>query len=286
VSECRCGKTTKDAAYVCEDCGDKLARALGEVPWVTDELEVTVTRQKGVDYRSVGGSSGGKKPSERPSPVVWSASDARSDLKALLVAWVRFCHDERVRNQQPPPIAGPTCQTCDHRTCDRISRGDLPADNVPAMSRWLMWRVDGLLLHEIGPDAVEEITDAIAKCKRLIDVRPDKWYAGPCNAETNDIECGVDLYAKAASGDVTCSTCAATYDVAARRTWLLGAAQERLADAATLARSVSWLGSKPLNAARVRKWAERGRIVAMEHEGTKPLYRIGDAIDLLAKEAS
>ena len=33
---------------------------------------------------------------------------------------------------------------------------DLPADNLVALSRWLLWRVDGLGLHDIGPEAVAE----------------------------------------------------------------------------------------------------------------------------------
>ncbi|GAB3776722.1 hypothetical protein FB382_004376 [Nocardioides ginsengisegetis] len=265
-SECKCGRPTRDAAYVCDTCGDELARALGDVTWLAEELETTITRQRGVDYRGVGGSSGGKKPSERPSPVQWGASEARGDLRALLVSWALFCEAEGVRNSSPYP--------------------GLPDDDLPALSGWLLWRVDGLTLNEIGSDAVEEITSAVAHCRRVIDVAPDKWYAGPCNQETEGVECGADLYALSAKGNVSCGVCSASYDVAERRKWLLEAAEDRLADAATLARSVSWLGALPLNAARIRKWAERGRIVAKGHHGQKPLYRIGDAIDLLAKEAS
>jgi hypothetical protein len=92
---CRCGRPTRDAAYVCDDCSHALAAALGEVPWLETELEVTITRAKGVDYRTKGGTAS----SERPSPVVWSAADARAHLRAVLVSWVRFCHEESVRNQ-------------------------------------------------------------------------------------------------------------------------------------------------------------------------------------------
>lgn len=260
---CRCGRPTRDAAYGCDECGDSLARALGEVPWLTEELEITISRQKGVDYRGVG--SGGS--TERPLPVSWGASEARTHLKALLVSWALFCSSEGVRNSSPDT--------------------NMPADNLPALSRWLMWRVDGLMLNEIAPDAIDEITNAVAHCHRVIDTPPDKWYAGPCNAELPSGECGYDLYAKAAIGEVKCGGCGAKYDVAARRKWLLEAAEDRLADAATLARSVSWLGALPLNAARVRQWASRSRITAKAHDASgKPLYRIGDAIDLLAKEAS
>lgn len=266
MSECKCGRPTRDAAYVCDNCGDELARALGDIPWLAEELEVTISRQKGVDYRGVGGGKGARKASERPSPVVWGASEARDHLKAVLVSWALYAHQEGVRNSNP--------------------NAGLPADTLGALSAWLLWMVDGLTFDEIGPDAVEEITDAVAKCYRLIDSRPDKWYAGPCNAELESGECGSDLYANAAQGDVKCGNCGAVYDVVARRKWLLDAAEDRLADAATLARSVSWLGALPLNATRVRKWAERGRIVAKAHDGNRPLYRIGDAIDLLSQEAS
>lgn len=274
---CKCGKPTRDDGYFCDDCGTELSKALGDVPWLDEELETTIGRQKGVDYSRVGGSATPtaprKEPNDRPDLGVhvqpdslnWGATEARSHLKALLVSWALFCEAEAVRNSSP--------------------YDGLPADNLPALSRWLMWRVDGLALNEIGSEAVDEITSAVAHCRRVIDRSPDKWYAGPCNAG-EAVECGTDLYALASTGGVTCTTCGSVYDVAARRTWLLKAAEDRLADAVTLARSVSWLGAEPLNAARVRKWASRGRIIAKGHDNDKPLYRIGDAIDLLAKEAS
>ena len=107
TNECRCGRPTRDAAYVCDYCADQLARALGDVPWLANELEVTITRQKGVDYRRVGGGSGGKKANERPLPPVWGASEARTHLKALLVSWALFAHETRI------PMPGVVC-TCSH----------------------------------------------------------------------------------------------------------------------------------------------------------------------------
>ncbi len=278
ANECRCGKPTRDAAYSCDQCSDNLATALGEVPWLDGELETTTTGARGVDYAATGGSTistvgetwKGDAPELgahiQPAPVHWGASDAKAHLKALLVSWVLFCEAEAVRHSSP--------------------KDGYPADTLGALSAWLLWRVDGLALHEIGPDAVDEITEAVTKCKGIIDRRPDKWFAGPCNEpDENDVLCGADLYAGSSKGAVACRDCGTTYDVAARRAWLLEAAHDRLADAATLARAISWLGTEPVNSARVRKWAERGRITAKGHEGLKPLYRIGDAIILLAADA-
>lgn len=266
TNECKCGRPTRDAAYVCDTCGDDLAKALGDVTWLAEELEVSTTRQKGVDYRTATGGSGPKKPTERPSPVNWGPAEARAALRDILVSWTRLCHEEGVRNSSPYP--------------------GLPDDDLVSISRWLIWRVDGLTLHEAGADAVEEIVSAVAHCHRVIDSAPSKWYAGPCNEPVENVYCGTDLYAVAEKGNVTCRTCGATYDVASRRSWLLAAAEDQLADANTLARSVSWLGAVPLNAARIRKWASRGQIMVKGHIDGRPTYRIGDAIDLLAKSAT
>ena len=101
---CRCGKPTRDAAYVCDPCGQELATALGDVAWLDEQLEITITRTSGVDYRTLGGTAS----SETPSPVHWVASDARGHLKALLVSWALFAYQEDVRNSAP-------C-SCDNQT--------------------------------------------------------------------------------------------------------------------------------------------------------------------------
>lgn len=234
---CRCGKPTKDHASFCDDCGDLLARALGDVPWLTEELEVTITRQKGVDYRGVGGGKGGKKPAERPSPVVWGASDARTHLKALLVSWALFCQAEDVRNSSPYP--------------------GLPDDNLPALSRWLMWRVDGLALNEIGADAVEEITSAVAHCHRLIDRPADRQYLGRCGEE----DCPGRLYARPGSDVARCDDCGTPVQADTLREGLLAELDDRLCTASEIARLSTYLGLKADREQvrkRINQWAKRG----------------------------
>lgn len=260
MTDCRCGRPTRDTLTVCDACADQLGVALGDIAWLVDELDTTITRQRALP------TEGGPTGAETPLPWHEKASEALRHLKAILVSWALFCDAEHVPHQSPA--------------------NGLPDDTAEALSRWLLWRIDGLTRHELGPDAVDEITDAVAKCRRVIDRRPERWYAGPCTAHPgggeDSRECGSDLYAKRQTGDVECRDCGAVYDVAARRAWLLAEAEDRLADAATVARAVSWLGAVPLTPALVRKWAERGRIIAKGHDGSRPLYRIGDAIDLLA----
>lgn len=249
---CRCGKPTRDHAYVCEDCLTQLSQALAEIPWLLDELENTRTRTRGIDYRALGGA----KSSEPPLPIHPKAAEHVAELHNILVAWVKFCAEDGITHQSTTVA--------------------LPRDNSMSMSRWLMWRVDGLGFVELGSDCVNEIVGNVRAGKRIIDRPAESWFAGPCD------QCEEDLYAKAQTGAVQCRNCEKTYDIAERREWLLAEAEDRLANATEIARAVSWLGSLPLTPDRVWKWAERGRIVAHGHDGRSPLYRIGDAINLLA----
>jgi len=264
---CRCGQPTRDNTYGCERCADQLAHALGDIPWLDDQLETSATKQRGIDYRTLGGGKGGKKPAERPSPVHWSASDARADLHALLVTWVRLCAEEGVRHRE---------------TSD-----DLPADTTPALSRWLLTRVDGLMLHQAASEAVEQIQAAVRRATRMIDTPAEKWFAGPCN------ECGAELYADAGSRSVDCQACGLTYDTAERRDWLRNAARDHNGTAAEIARAVVVWGDGPasehLLSKRISKWHERKLIVArgkVEQAGReRTIYRVGDVLDLLERDA-
>jgi hypothetical protein len=257
-TECRCGKPAHDA-FVCDGCSDELAKALGDVPWLSEELEVTVSHQKGIDYRMVGGGSGGKKPSERPSPVTWSAADARAHLKALLVSWTLFCADENVRNSSP--------------------HIGLPDDNLAALSRWLMWRVNGLGLLEIGAEAVDEITSAVAHCHRLIDRPADRQYLGAC-----DVCDEGRLYARANAAWARCDSCDASVDAEQTRTRLLASLDDRLCTAAEIAHLSTYLGLKAGRdqvRKRINQWHTRGQIAEAHAFSDEPTFRFGTVYEKL-----
>lgn len=258
TDSCRCGKPTRDEAYFCDDCGHALSVALGEIPWLEEELDVTITRQKGVDYRTKGGTAS----SERPSPVVWSASEARGNLRAVLVSWVRFCADERVRNSSP------------HQ--------GVPEDTLPAISRWLLWRVDGLSLLDIGPEAVDEITDAVAQCHRLIDSPSQRQYLGPCKACEDDGR----LYARQGATWARCDRCDTPVNADDLRVQLLASLDDRLCTAAEIARLSTYLGLKANREQvrnRINQWHKRGRITS-ESMFDEAAFRFGIVWRLLAHE--
>lgn len=260
MSECRVSTCDRPAgdAFCCRHCGDALTQVLSETPWLVDELNIVITKQ--ARYGSgAGGRSVGK---TQPLPLDIRASDALTAYAGLLGSWVRMF--------------------CEEQAAWKMPKGD-PA----SLARWLVVRVNDIRHHGAGNDCITELCAAFAAGRYAVDRPADQWFAGPCNADLEDEAlgtalCGVDLYAKAGAKTVTCRNCDAEYDVKARRDWLITAAEDQLADATTIARAVSWLGAEPLTAERVRQWGKRGRLIAKGHQGDKPLYRVGDAIDLLS----
>lgn len=229
TSECRCGRPTD--GYVCSLCCDRLSIALGDVPNAAEELDITITKQRAA------ATEGGAPSAETSLPWHEKAADARRVLHGLLVSWVRMCDEEGVRHQD--------------------YRGGLPDDQLPSLSRWLLWRVDGLALHPAGPDAVDELTDAVAACWRLIDRRPDRRYAGPCD------HCKTDLYSTRAHGDIQCQECGAIYNIEERRAWLLQAAEDSfvgtLVTAAEASERLSFLGLT-IAVDTIGKWHTRSKL--------------------------
>lgn len=228
---CQCGRPTRDAAYLCDTCLGAISRSLGDVPWLVEQLEVTITKQ-----RASGASEGGRDAST-PVPFHIAAAKVQNSLRVALVKWVRFCVEESVRHSSPGPA--------------------WPADNLVSMSRWLMWRVDGLSFNDLGTEAHDEITDAVAACWHIIDRPPERRYAGPC-------ACGRDLYHKPGADKATCTLCGSTYDVAALYAWMKSQVRGKL----VTAREGSALLSRfdmETKQATIDKWRERGRLMEKGH---------------------
>lgn len=262
-----CGKQTD--TYVCYPCGRDLERDLAETPWLVDELETVITRQ--VVYGTRGG--GGRPVGKKSTPLVF---DVRASERMSIYA-------DALRDAVTLLGGRPLAEG------DYAIRGLA----VNKLAAWLMLHVTDLRNNVAGPAHFEAVRRAFARARSAVDRPADRWYAGPCWV------CTHDLYAHVGRAVVTCE-CKASYDVQTRRDYLLTEAEDQLANAATIARAVSWLGAEPLTAARVRKWAERGRINAHAYDrcpnhmhavipprecrACSPLYRVGDAIDLLAAD--
>lgn len=258
---CPCGQPTRDHAYICDNCADGLARNLGDIPGLADELDTSIARQQGVDYRRVGGGSGARKPAETPHPANMGASDAKTALRDALTAWVKFSHTEGIRHSSPSD--------------------ELPEPTLAAMSRWLLWRVDGLALNEQGPAAADAIGLAVEKCWKVVDRPADRQYLGPCD------QCdGGRFYSSPGKPFAYCNACGSATDAQEKRDGLIGELDDRLCTASEIAHLSTFLGLRA-NREQVRKrinqWHRRGVITKEATFGDEVVFRFGIVWRLLVQ---
>lgn len=254
MNECKCGRPTRDDAFVCETDLDDFAKTLGDVTWLDDELETSITKAHGVDYSAATVSG-----NETPMIFNVAASEARDGLRHELALLVRFCSEEGVRASDPSD--------------------NLPADNIIAMSRWLLWRVDGLAFNDMADEFITAVTSAVVKCERIIDRPPERKYAGPCS------ECKRDLYHRPDATEVTCAGCGQRWDVGEQQAWTNGQILEfltgRLVTASEGAKYLGRLGIE-VKQETIGKWRERKRIVGTE-VNERWVYRWDDLVELAAR---
>lgn len=258
---CLCGQPTRDGAYGCDDCAGELHRFFAEIPWLVDQLNSSITRQRAKNPNSSGGSGG------KGLPWMDRASIAERRLEGLLALVVRLCDKLGVAHQSPhlgPPDPGPI--------------GD---------SRWLLWRVDGLPQVEAFPDVLRAAMHTERHVLRVIDSAPDLLYLGTCDRvkDENGTLCGGAVYAVAGEATGRCRACRAKRVTETARDALYEQLDDMLCTATEIAELATYLGI-PANRDRVRnlvyQWAKRGRLTNHGTRDKQPVYRYGEVSLLLA----
>lgn len=281
MSECLICEHPVTDADVCSGCARTCDVALGEVRWLLHELDLAITRQT-ARSEHVGGVS-----ASTPLPFAWDPSDLRWALENTISTWARVVADERPadlpegRARRGDGI-GPYCQVCEHESCRALWRWE-PVD-TGLLAAWMTGHVEWLRHHPAGHEAIDEITAVVRRCKRAIDVRPARIYAGPCaTPDPEGSPCGHDLYADPMSAVVTCPACGERYDVAERKAWLIEAARDHLATAMEASRLCWTMLGDLVTTAMIRGYERRGRLAShasrSENGREVKLYRIGDVID-------
>jgi hypothetical protein len=229
---------------ICDDCTEVLDRALGDVTWVSEELDVSMTRQRSAPIVP------GAPSASHGLPWHEKAAEATRNLRAILVLWVRLCDEEHVG-------IGPSA---------------LPADNLPAIAAWLLHRVPGLARHDAAADALDEITNAVAECERVVFwKRKSRIYLGTCGQRVEDNDgatllesCTGEVYAEEGASVGVCDLCAQGVTVVIRQGELNRQLDDRLCTAAELARLAVILGlDAPRDSVRkkIHYWHRHKRIV-------------------------
>lgn len=265
AGECRCGQPTQDEAWLCPTCEDRFLGTLADLPALDEELSVTITRQRAA------GAAGTPRGATNSLPWHETASDARRALHGLLVSWVRFCTEENVRGK----------------------RMDDPVDRIDSLATWLASRVHGLALLDIGPEAMDEITDAAAECHRIVFwKRRNRVYLGPCgvtreqpNPDTGFIggtedPCPGEVYAEEGEPVGYCDLCGDGATVAVKRSAMEKDLDSRLYTAAEIARLSTYLGldvPREQVRRRVLYW-HRHKLVEQRSTNLEglPLFRYGE----------
>lgn len=244
-----CGAEQHES-LLCHACTTTLERALGDVPSIVADLDVTVSRMSRIGTSGKGGLASEK------TPIHLGAVQVADDLANTLTTWARdVSPDERW------PI------------------GDRHPANFSAAI--LLGMIDLIRRHPAVNELFDEITDAIKQARRVVDRPADRVYLGVCHYIEAEVECFEEVYAAPGADETRCRTCGITHEVAERRAWLLKRAEDMLFTVAQAAQMMGEVGSIRVTEASIRGYIHRGRI------GYKPpgkLIRLGDLLTVLVDE--
>lgn len=258
-----CGRPT-NSNVLCKHCDALLKQHLAEMPWVFDELRIVLTKRA----RFTRGGPGGKSQ-ENPMPMNITASQVISEVTKVVNEWQgRLADHVGQPVRYPNPITAVAWMLTAH-----------------SFGKTTTWVDTGHML--------DQLTLTRTNADKVIYGPKDKWFAGICSIVTNDHECDADLYADTDKGDLECWRCGHIHDIANRRAALLKHAENTFATATEAARAVivwsDYERGENLLVKRIGMWAERKRITQrgtiLQDGKHRPLYRIGDILDLLASDA-
>lgn len=243
MSDCGCTRPTRAGYVLCDTCKAELEQHLAEIGWLAGELNVSLTRVKGVDYNRNGGRS-----ADKPLPWNEGAAKARENLKAEMVSWVRI-------------IAASTDK--------------LPKDSLVSIAAWLLYRLERVAKREDAWVIYDTITGASLEARSFVFAKPaEKHFIGPCEGRIEDdgervseSECVGEIFLTEGSGLAECGECLRAYDpVAAIR-----ARDEKMRDVALTPSEIASLGHRALGQPRKKVegllniWIKRERITLSGH---------------------
>jgi hypothetical protein len=149
-----------------------------------------------------------------------------------------------------------------------------PPTTLRGMARYLRW--SDWANHPAADEFADELDYALAQVTRCIDTPPQRRYLGPCGAVLDqDKTCTGDVV-KRWNQTPRCRDCDATHDETARMEWIMDLAEDQLVTASIAAGALSAWG-QCITPDLVRKWAQRGRLIAHGHDHSgHPTYQFGE----------
>lgn len=224
-----------------------------------------------------GGSRGGF---SEPLPVDLTAGTRYAVAENVITTWARHVDEEGVALPHEERIVGPTCSIeCGHVSCRTIRRG--PAQlSLPEITRWLASQVGWLRMRPEAAEAFDELGDACAVLRRLVDRPVERELVGVC-------DCGKVLYAVAGREVIQCPmpTCKLIWHVERSREILRRHLGDKLVTLPEAARLSAYLdGDRTQEAIRKllsARFAD-GRLAQHGERGGEPVFRFGEVVTALA----
>ncbi|WP_027500821.1 hypothetical protein [Rhodococcus sp. UNC363MFTsu5.1] len=265
-----CGRVVADGYELCTLCADALHRELLTVPGLVADLTVTRARLDRMSRGRVGGKS-----SETALPVRLDRFDglptqrSLNHLTLIVGTWARLAadHTGQADDLDAALDSRGLRQLVHNRRDGRFDRAALATEGAYDVELAALWLACcGGDLRAV-PDARamhDEIADALASARRVVDRRPELAYRGQCSAIVAQPDstrglCGADLYVEDGDGYLTCHLCGASHDVRTLTRDALGAIENRLFTIAELERVLRELG-EPVPAGTMRSWLSRGQL--------------------------
>jgi hypothetical protein len=234
-----CPTITGDGMYLCAGCRDHLMEDLREVESMVEALWASAARQD-VGSGSVG-SSGHSAPSE---PANLHAYDTGRTLNVILTGWAGA-----LGHREPHAVKAATV---------------------------LLAQIREVRASDWAPVLKHELHDALGDCRRAMDRKAPKVFAGICPTEEAGEECGTPVYAPHGKPEARCGTCGVTWDVADWRQRALDAAGHHTGTAAEVSRMLS----DPVRAImfpqnKIAVWVSREKLAPIGYrEDGRAVYQV------------
>lgn len=249
---CRCGNET--SAWLCPTCQTKLEYLIVRVDAVVAEVRAVIPRL--TLTATYGDRAPGVRAQHAPAPV---SVDAVSSLDALQ-RWML-------------------------NTCLRlaeITRKPLPGKTHELLGSYLITNMPRLATLSWAPDLHDELQKKIRACENIVRVAEARVFAGRC------AECETDLYATKGQPEARCTTCGATYEVLAWRSFAKTIFGNYIGTPPDISRKLSTPEyGYEVSTANIRMWANRGKLQRANPETDEngepipPSYQLSDILNLV-----
>lgn len=288
-----------DGAWLCDQCGTTLARALANIIDLRAELETTILRQSktrsGGTYAEKGPFGPRNEspiPNEEPAPVNLGAVETAFVVDNTITTWARDLM-ETTGASLPEPVHPPFTLARQWPSCPTVPT------HATARAALLLWRhVQWWRRRSEGPEFYSEILAIESDLKRAVDSPArDSLLIGKCPIEWPDEDgimrvCGGEVRAYAAPKEMTlaemrkglsvqprCRRCATEADV----DWWQERIMPELATKVTASDLIGVIAFElhwTVTHDQIRQWKSRGKIEAAGRDiKGRTLYDHRDVIE-------